>query len=59
MSESFDGPECREFQYMTMRKPGLSAELLYARSLSQSRSQRHNFKTIFKVYRLSILVVSD
>ena len=59
MSESFNGPERRGFHYTTMRKAGLSAELLYARSLSQSRSQRHNFKTIFAVYRLLILVVSD
>jgi len=44
---------------MTMRKPGLSAELLYARSLSQSRLQLHNFKAIITVYRLSTLVVSD
>ena len=34
MSETFYGSECTGFHYMTMRKPGLSAELLYARSLS-------------------------
>jgi hypothetical protein len=55
-SESFYGPECTGFRYMTMRKPGLSAELLYVRSLSQSRLQLHNFKTIITVYRLSTLV---
>jgi hypothetical protein len=45
--------ELQDFHCMTLRKPGVSAEMVQARAHSQVYSQRYNLKTPYNSTSLS------